>query len=188
MTKPYDFPVFNLADEHYDKRAQTEFATQDGLMEDLLNYEAGRMTDTQIVDFFQKLINSGLAWKLTGHYEQMTTRLITMGLCQPAEHVYRFYCSFSEIERAHKAQGGRFFDPVRGWSTTYYKTIYHGCLFITSDRIGGRTPNGRYRRGFSIRRATASGDVVTVGKFGAYKTFGAAQRAAKDMVVEGVEA
>lgn len=49
----------------------------------LMNYEEGRLGKEAIVDGFQHLIDSGLAWTLQGHYGRTAHHLITEGLCTP---------------------------------------------------------------------------------------------------------
>ena len=51
-------------------------------------YEQGELGDDEIVDLFQELIDSGLAWKLQGCYGRMAKQLIETG-----------YCSISQQER-----------------------------------------------------------------------------------------
>lgn len=48
---------------------------------DIIRYEAGEMGEEETIDMFQKLINSGMAWTLQGHYGRMATDLINAGLC-----------------------------------------------------------------------------------------------------------
>lgn len=45
----------------------------------IVDYEEGRMGDESIVPFFQALVDSGLAWKLQGHYGRTAARLIEAG-------------------------------------------------------------------------------------------------------------
>jgi len=47
----------------------------------IINYESGMMSDEEMVSFFQELINSGLAWQLQGHYGRVAASLIEEGLC-----------------------------------------------------------------------------------------------------------
>lgn len=48
----------------------------------IIAYEMGELrTEDEIVDFFQELIDSGLAWKLQGHYGRTASHLIREGLC-----------------------------------------------------------------------------------------------------------
>lgn len=47
----------------------------------IMAYEAGELDDDDTVALFQRLINSGLAWTLQGHYGRQATRYIEAGLC-----------------------------------------------------------------------------------------------------------
>jgi len=50
----------------------------------IINYENGEMTEEEVVNFFQELIDTGLAWKLQGHYGRTATNLIEEGSCNEA--------------------------------------------------------------------------------------------------------
>ena len=39
------------------------------------------MQDEEIIDFFQRLIDSGMAWSLQGSYGRMAMRLVEDGVC-----------------------------------------------------------------------------------------------------------
>jgi hypothetical protein len=54
---------------------------KDDLVVEIIRYESGEMSNEQAVKFFQKLIDSGLAWKLQGHYGRAAESLIEQGLC-----------------------------------------------------------------------------------------------------------
>ena len=47
----------------------------------IMAYEAGDMNDEEMVEFFQELIDSGMAWKLQGHYSRTAAALLKAGLC-----------------------------------------------------------------------------------------------------------
>jgi len=49
-------------------------------VEHVIRYENGEMTEEETVDFFQELVNTGLAWNLQGHYGRMAMHLIEAGL------------------------------------------------------------------------------------------------------------
>ena len=51
--------------------------------EDLIKYENDEMTSEEEVVFFQKLIDTGMAWTLQGHYGRVATAMIKEGLCHP---------------------------------------------------------------------------------------------------------
>ena len=55
------------------------------LTEDLIKYEADDMTTEEEVAFFQKLIDTGMAWTLQGHYGRLAERFIEEGLCHRKE-------------------------------------------------------------------------------------------------------
>jgi len=51
------------------------------VIESIIRYENGNMGEKEEVQFFQGLINSGLCWKLQGHYGRVATHHIEEGLC-----------------------------------------------------------------------------------------------------------
>ncbi len=46
---------------------------------DILAYENGDLEHDEIVELFQWLVDSGLAWTLQGHYGRTAERLIASG-------------------------------------------------------------------------------------------------------------
>lgn len=48
--------------------------------EEILSYEAGELSDEETLIFFQKLVDSGLAWTLQGSYGRMAKNLQDQGL------------------------------------------------------------------------------------------------------------
>ena len=52
------------------------------LVQDIIDYENGDMTEERIVNLFQKLIDEGYAWTLQGHYGRMANNLIDEGYCK----------------------------------------------------------------------------------------------------------
>ena len=53
------------------------------MVEMIMKYENGRMTEEEVIDFFQQIIESGLVWELQGSYGRMAQMLIDEGLCSP---------------------------------------------------------------------------------------------------------
>lgn len=49
----------------------------------IMRYEGGEMEEEETIEFFQHLVNTGLAWQLQGSYGRMASRLIEAGLVQP---------------------------------------------------------------------------------------------------------
>ena len=50
----------------------------------IIRYENGELTEEEENEFFQELVNSGMAWKLQGHYGRTATNLIEEGSCNEA--------------------------------------------------------------------------------------------------------
>ena len=48
---------------------------------DIIAYENGELTEEETVEFFQGLIDSGMAWQLQGHYGRMAHAFLDAGLC-----------------------------------------------------------------------------------------------------------
>lgn len=52
---------------------------------DIMRFEAGEMTEDEVIEFFQGMINTGVVWQLQGFYGRTAVQLIEAGLCDPAE-------------------------------------------------------------------------------------------------------
>jgi hypothetical protein len=50
--------------------------------EELMKYEDGQMAEEELVSLFQKLVDTGMAWQLQGHYGRTAQTLIEMGLIE----------------------------------------------------------------------------------------------------------
>ncbi len=46
----------------------------------IIAYENGELSEEEIINLFQSLVNSGLAWRLQGHYGRTAHALIRAGL------------------------------------------------------------------------------------------------------------
>lgn len=47
----------------------------------IIQYETGNMDEAETIEFFQELIDSGMAWTLQGSYGRMARTLIEVGQC-----------------------------------------------------------------------------------------------------------
>lgn len=59
--------------------------TTNNLVNQIMSYESGAMSDGEQIKFFQELINTGLAWSLQGHYGRVAASMIEAGLCESKE-------------------------------------------------------------------------------------------------------
>lgn len=50
------------------------------IVDDIIAYESGMMDEDTMIEFFQKLVDSGVAWQLQGSYGRQAARLIEQGL------------------------------------------------------------------------------------------------------------
>lgn len=50
------------------------------IVNDIIAYESGELDDEGIIELFQKLVDSGQAWRLQGSYGRMAMALIEEGL------------------------------------------------------------------------------------------------------------
>ena len=51
----------------------------------LMDYESGQLSEDAMIEGFQHLIDTGLCWKLQGHYGRTATYLIQQGICEAAK-------------------------------------------------------------------------------------------------------
>lgn len=47
----------------------------------IMQFEGGQLTEEEIVNGFQELIDSGVVWQLQGYYGRTAAALIKAGLC-----------------------------------------------------------------------------------------------------------
>lgn len=53
------------------------------VVDKIIAYEQGDMDQEEMVEFFQELVDDGLAFTLQGHYGRTAARLIEAGLVRP---------------------------------------------------------------------------------------------------------
>lgn len=51
----------------------------------IIRYEQGELSDPEIVDLFQDLIDTGIVWELQGHYVHTAIVLLGLGECRSAK-------------------------------------------------------------------------------------------------------
>ena len=54
----------------------------DNLVERIIQYESGQMNPSEMILFFQELIDTDIVWELQGNYSRVARNLIEDGLCQ----------------------------------------------------------------------------------------------------------
>jgi len=47
---------------------------------DIITYEAGDMTEEETVDFFQRLLDTGMVYNLQGSYQRTASALVDAGV------------------------------------------------------------------------------------------------------------
>jgi hypothetical protein len=55
------------------------------LVDQLIAYEEGQITEDQEIEFFEHLVETGTCWQLAGHYQRVGATLIEAGLIKPPE-------------------------------------------------------------------------------------------------------
>jgi hypothetical protein len=52
------------------------------MIDDIIAYESGELSEEETISLFQQLVDSGLAWQLQGHYGRTARDLIAAGLVE----------------------------------------------------------------------------------------------------------
>jgi hypothetical protein len=55
------------------------------LVDQLIAYEEGQISEDQEIPFFEHLVETGTCWQLPGHYQGIAATLIEAGLIKPPE-------------------------------------------------------------------------------------------------------
>ncbi len=61
-----------------------QFGGYEMLVDKIITYESGELTDTETVELFAQLVKSGQAWSLQGHYGRTAKALIDNGYIDEA--------------------------------------------------------------------------------------------------------
>lgn len=64
----------------------------------IIKYEQGDLSDEETVALFQALVNSGLAWKLQGHYGRTAQAMLDAGVISSPFQVVVDYASTCTAE------------------------------------------------------------------------------------------
>jgi hypothetical protein len=56
------------------------------LVDQLIAYEEGQITEDQEVAFFERLVETGACWELSGHYQRVAATLMEAGLISSPVH------------------------------------------------------------------------------------------------------
>lgn len=76
---------------------------------DVINYEEGRMTSAQEKKFFQKGVNDGSVWKLQGSYGRRAQELLNAGeINYPSKKTYDAYGNQIPTRADIKTQFGKY--------------------------------------------------------------------------------
>ncbi len=62
-----------------------EQTTGENLVSKIMDFEEGQMDFEEAIEFFQYLIDTGMAWRLQGTYGRIAGQLIERGLCTQRE-------------------------------------------------------------------------------------------------------
>lgn len=64
------------------EESEDEPRKRPSVLDQIIRYENGEMDEDELISFFQRLVDTGLAWKLQGHYGRTAKRLIDAGLVE----------------------------------------------------------------------------------------------------------
>jgi hypothetical protein len=61
------------------------------MIDQLIDYQEGTLDETETIELFQGLIDSGMAWRLEGHIGRQAMGMIEDGYCVLGEEGHRDY-------------------------------------------------------------------------------------------------
>jgi hypothetical protein len=59
----------------------------ENLASKIISYESGELSNDEIYEFFQELVDTGMAWQLQGSYGRVAQGLIELGIIEPSVSV-----------------------------------------------------------------------------------------------------
>jgi hypothetical protein len=59
----------------------------ENLASKIISYESGELSNDEIYEFFQELVDTGVAWQLQGSYGRVAQGLIALGIIEPSVSV-----------------------------------------------------------------------------------------------------
>jgi hypothetical protein len=59
----------------------------ENLVSKIISYESGDLSNNEIYELFQELVDTGMAWKLQGSYGRVAQGLIELGIIEPSVSV-----------------------------------------------------------------------------------------------------
>ena len=54
------------------------------MLDKIMDYEQGELSEEESIALFQELVNNGMAWTLQGHYGRTAKALLDAGLIEPS--------------------------------------------------------------------------------------------------------
>jgi hypothetical protein len=59
----------------------------ENLVGKIINFESGELSEEEIYELFQGLVDTGMAWQLQGFYGRVAQGLIELGIVEPSVSV-----------------------------------------------------------------------------------------------------
>ena len=113
----------------------------------IMDFEAGALSDTEIIEGFQQLIDSGLAWQLQGTYGRQAQALIDSGECTRPVNADQQSPALGEVRSSSAGRGtlpkvGPFElvarDAIRSVGPAKYRLVVYGA-YNAYGLVGGES-------------------------------------------------
>jgi hypothetical protein len=69
------------------------------LVDKIIQFEMGEMTDKEIIELFAELVKTGQAWMLQGSYGRLARRLIETGYIDRRGNVIRYRHALKKVKK-----------------------------------------------------------------------------------------